>query len=632
VPPSHASRTAQSAHADMASSMPPDVCPPEPLPQEALADFSPLPACLFRTAERLNEQPAYFVRSDTGWVPCSWRDHAQQIRDAAKSLIAMGVSVGDAVAIHSFNRPEWSVMAMAAMTVGATPVGIYWTSPSQDIAYILNHCKASVLLVENEALIAQVMPALSQAPHLKHLVLLQGKADLPAPIQVCAWSEFLTRAHAQSDAVVTRRLSAIRAEDIGTLIYTSGTTGPAKAVMLSHGNLWWTATAMSKVFNAAAHDRVISYLPLAHIAEQMNSLHNHALIGFAVYFATSLESLGEHLKEVQPTIFFGVPRVWEKMQAAIEAKLQQATGGKAKLARWAMDVGQRWHACTLSGEPVSPWLALQMRVAGVLIHRKVKTALGFSQSRLLSSGAAPIAPDTLRFFAGLDVMVRELYGQSEACGPVTLSLPGSTRVGSVGKALPGTQMAVATDGELLVRGPHVFQGYMGQPQATQEALAHGWLHTGDLGRIDADGYVHITGRKKDLIITSGGKNISPGNIEAALMDGWLIEHAVVCGDGHNYLVVLLTLDNEALSVFAQTHCLSHAQRLDQHPEVLKQLQASVDHVNAGQPRVAHIRKFAVLDAPLSVETGELTPTLKIKRKTVLERHRALIAQLYAEAP
>jgi len=266
------------------------------------------------------------------------------------------------------------------------------------------------------------------------------------------------------------------------------------------------------------------------------------------------------------------------------------------------------------------------------VHDKVKAALGFDRARLLISGAAPIAPDKLRFFTGLDLVVRELYGQSEACGPSTLSLEGQTRLGSVGKALPGTEIRIDEDGEVLIRGPHIFQGYGGQPEATREALDNGWLRSGDLGHIDADGYLFITGRKKDLIITSGGKNVSPGNIEAALMDTPLIEHAVACGDGRHYLTALLTLDPQALAAFAQAKALPeplHA--LYDHPEVRKALQAAVDQVNEQQARVAHIRKFAVLRQSFTIEGGELTATMKVKRKVVIDRNQAVISGLYAQA-
>lgn len=614
--------------------------PAAPVPTEqplaALAGFVPPPQLLLQTAQRLGNHPAYCVRTASGWQATSWQDHGRQVRDAARALISLGVQRGDAVAILSFNRPEWVTLAFAAMAIGATPVGIYWTSSPQDIAYILNHCKASVLMVDEASRLQAVSACEEPLPHLRHIVMVKDSDQAQAAKPLMSWAEFLGLSKPAQEGEFAQRLQALRPEDIGTLIYTSGTTGPAKAVALSQGNLWWVGHTMHQLFDVDAHDRVISYLPLAHIAEQMSSMHNQVHSGFTVYYARSMEELGDHLKEVRPTIFFGVPRVWEKMQSAIEAKLEDATGVKAALARWAMSVGQRWHALDQAGQPAGPWLTLQKHLAHRLVHRKVKEALGLDKARLLSSGAAPIAPEKLRFFAGLDVVVRELYGQSEVTGPSTLSLPGSTRVGSVGKPLPGTEVMVADDGELRVRGPHVFQCYMGSPQATAESFAGEWLLTGDLGHIDEDGYVYITGRKKDLIITSGGKNISPANIETALMGGHLVEHAVVCGDGRNYLVALITLDPVALTAFATHHGLTEQDaregRLHTHPLVLQTLQTEIDHVNASMARVAQVRKFAVLPQSLGVATGELTPTLKVKRKVVLERNRSLIDQIYKGTP
>lgn len=620
APARQAARTAQ-AHSTSTATQP-----------DPMAGFVAPPVVLQRTARRLADHPAYAVRGEQGWIHTSWADYGQAVRDAARALMTLGVSRGDAVAVLSFNCPQWAVAGFGAMSVGAMPAGIYWTSSQADVAYILGHCKAPVLFIEDATRLHAIEPVLAEATHLRHLVVFKG--DAPAQCAgkpVHTWAAFRAMADATPERALEQRLDTLSPQDLGTLIYTSGTTGPAKAVALSQGNLWWTATAMQKTFSVDHRDRMISYLPLAHIAEQMGSMHNQAHAGFQVFYAQSIESLGDHLKEVHPTVFFGVPRVWEKMQAAIEAKLADAKGVKAHLARWAMSVGQRWHTRDLAGHPAGPWLTFQKALAHRLIYSKVQAALGFDQARMLTSGAAPIAPESLRFFLGLDLVVRELYGQSEACGPSTLSLVGATRIGAVGQPLAGTEMRVAEDGELLVRGPHIFQGYLGQPAATADTMEDDWLKTGDLGRIDEDGYVYITGRKKDLIITSGGKNISPANIEAALMDTHLIEHAVVCGDSRPYLTALVSLDATAVSAFARHHGLAakDVAGLMQHPEVLAAVQRDIDRVNERQARVAQIRKFSLLPKPLSIEGGELTPTLKVKRKVVIDRHRAQIDAMYA---
>ena len=607
---------------------------------DALTGFVPPPQVLFETARRLAAHPAYHVRGTHRWHSTSWQDYGDAIRQAARALLALGVQRGDAVAILGFNSPQWSTMAFAAMSIGATPAGIYWTSSSQDIAYILNHCRASVLLVDDPKRLAGVESVAAELTHLQTVILLSGaETTSTSPLmqdggrrQILGWEAFMALGTPMQERALQDRLASLAPTDIGTLIYTSGTTGPAKAVALTQGNLWWMGQNMTSLYEVDERDRMLSYLPLAHIAEQMGSMHNQAHSGLSVYYARSIEELGDHLKEVRPTIFFGVPRVWEKMQAGIEAKLQEATGIKAGLARWALSVGQRWHEFDNTGRPCGPLLSLQMNLARRLIHRKVQAALGLDQARFLSSGAAPIHPDKLRFFAGLDLPVRELYGQSEACGPSTMSFPGSTRIGSVGKALPGTELRVADDGELQVRGPHLFLGYMGSPGATADAFDDGWLRTGDIGHIDEDGYVFITGRKKDIIITSGGKNIAPANIESALMEADLIEHAVVCGDNRHHLTALLTLDASALQAIAASEGLPPGLPLHDHPRVLAALQGAIERVNATQARVAHVRKFAVLKQPFSIEGGELTPTLKVKRKVVIDRHANLIDELYRSGP
>lgn len=627
MPPSTAPSASTADQQDQVTHSPPWAPP--------LADkcFVAPPVQLRQTANRLGHRPAYWIRQAQGWQPHTWADYAGEVQVAARALLSLGLERGDAVAILSFNCPAWSITAMAAMSIGAVPAGIYWTSSSAEIEYILQHCKAPVLIVEEDSRLARVADCIGRLPHLRAIIQLKGLGRLPGPQPtLMSWQAFMAQGDSAQTPIQNRlidqSLSKIQPGDTATLIYTSGTTGPAKAVIISHGNLWWTATTMQQMLGADEHDRLISYLPMAHIAEQLSTIHNQAYVGYAVYFASSIEQLGEYLKEVQPTVFFGVPRVWEKMQAAIEAKLQKATGLKARMAAWAMSVGRRWHECEMAGRPSSWWLNQQKQLAQRLLYNKVKQAMGLGQTRLLSTGAAPIAADCLHFFTGLDVVLRELYGQSEACGPSTFNLPGATRVGSVGKPLPHTEMRVADDGELLIRGPHIFQGYLGQPAATAQALHEGWLLSGDLGHIDEDGYVYITGRKKDLIITSGGKNISPANIEAALMDSHLIEHAVVCGDGRHYLTALLTLEAATLADFAHAHGLS-GPNWHQHPLVQEALQKAVDHVNEQQARVAQIRKFAVLSQPLTIEGGELTATLKIKRKVVLAREQALIDALYA---
>ena len=593
-----------------------------------MQNFFSTPARFVQTALRHADQPAYFVREAEGWKATTWSDHADQVDAAARALLALGVNPGDVVCVLGFNRPEWVIMDMAAMMVGAVPAGIYWTSPPNEIEYVLNHSRSPVLLVDSDERHQQVMALRAQLPHLRQVIRMKGATALG---DAMSWDAFMALGEGRLQTLVERRLHELQPGDPGTYIYTSGTTGPSKAVVLSHANLAWSATALGQSLTATAQERVISYLPLAHVAEQMVSIHTPAMVGFPIYFARSLDELGEHLKEVRPTIFFGVPRVWEKMHAGISAKLAAATGVKKHLAAWALSVGQQWHGAILDGRQPSPWLNWQKKWAGKLIHQKVKAAIGLDQAHMLSSGAAPIAAEKLKFMTGLDLVIREVYGQSETCGATSLSTEGATRIGSVGRPLKGVDMRIADDGEIMVRGPHIFQGYAGSPQATAEAVQDGWLFSGDLGHIDADGYLYITGRKKDLLITSGGKNISPANIESDLMTVPLVEHAVVCGDGRHYLSALLTVNQDALAALAAASLISGPD-LHRHPLVLAELQRGIDEVNARQARVAHIRKFSVLSRALSIEGGDLTPTLKVKRKAVIDRHQHLVDAMYEDQP
>lgn len=600
--------------------------------------FRSIPARFEATAQRLHDRAAYHVRTPQGWQATSWSSYAQQVQSAARSLLALGVKPGDAVCILGFNRPEWTTLNMATLMIGGVAVGIYWSSAANEVAYIVEHSGCRVLLLENAAQWRKVANHPDVLARLSAVVLMDAQdtpaADgsgngLPAPLM--PWAGFLALGSSSQEAQRQQRMAQLADAAVCTLIYTSGTTGHPKAVKLTHGNLSWTSAALSAAFGVGPDDRLISYLPLAHIAEQLGSIHNHALAGYQLYFARSLESLGEHLAEVHPTVFFGVPRVWEKMQAAVVAKINTATGPRATLAQWALHVGRAWHACTLAGQPPGPWLSLQKALAQRLVHAKIKRALGFDRARILISGAAPISVDSLKFFTGLDLLIGEVYGQSEDCGPTAISLPGFIHFGSVGKPLPGAEVRIAPDGEILVRGPHVFAGYKARDDDTASALRDGWLHSGDLGHMDAQGFIYVTGRKKDILITSGGKNISPANIEADLMNQALIEHAVVVGEGRHYLGALLTLKADALQALAQQHRLQGGptQWATSEP-VARSLQSAIDSVNERQSRVAHVRKYRVISTSLTIECGALTPTQKVRRQIVTQRYAALIDEIYQD--
>jgi long-chain acyl-CoA synthetase len=583
-----------------------------------------IPARLFDGAASRGDRPAYYLKQDGEWRPTSWRTYADEVRAAGKALMALGFAPGDAVALLGFNRPEWVILDLAAMAVGGAAAGIYTTSSAEEVAYVIGHAEARVVLVENQAQLAKVQQVKAELPRLETIVAMKAAGRLDGAL---AWDDFLARGAGVSDADFDALLRALEPGGLATLIYTSGTTGPPKGVMLSHDNLVWTATTLADELGNSEGETSLSYLPLSHIAEQMSTIHGPIVAGGAVYFAQSLETVADDLREVQPTIFFGVPRIWEKFHAVVAGKLGQATGFKKRLVDWVRRVGRRRNARLDRGERVGLRLELQHRAADKLVLSKLKPALGLGKARLCVSGAAPISKEILEFFASLDVPVREVYGQSEDTGPTSMNLPGRTRLGTVGRPLAGVEVKIAPDDEILVRGRNVFLGYYKDPAATAECLIDGWMHSGDLGKLDADGYLHITGRKKDIIITAGGKNIAPKNLEAALKNHALVNEAVVIGDRRKYLTALVTLDEEAARAFQAER--GGAGPLDQEPAIQAEVQRAVDQLNATLAQVETIKKFTILPRNLTIDQGELTPTLKVKRKAVHDNFAAQIEAMYA---
>lgn len=586
--------------------------------------FPATPARLIDQARRRPDATAYLTHDGEGWQATSWKEYAGAARQAARALIALGVEKDDAVCILGFNRPEWTILANGAMMAGARPAGIYWTSAPPESAYILQHSEAPVLLVETLEQVEELEAVRRDCPDLRQIVVMEGD---PARDDILSWEDFLALGEEKHQDTVDARLASIEPEDIGALIYTSGTTGPPKAVMLSHGAIAWTADLLTRSFGGDETGRGLSYLPLAHIAEQQASLHCHPIRGNAMYFARSMETLAEDINTVRPTMFFGVPRVWEKMAETLRSRMAEATGTRKKLLDWSMKVNRDWHAASMNGTPPGAMLSLQRTLANALVTKKIKGAIGLDEANTFISGAAPISPEVLRFFTGLDMPILEGYGQSETSAPTTANLPGAVRLGSVGKAFPGIETKLTEEGELLVRGPGLFSGYMKNNEATSEAFtSEGWLRTGDVVKIDEDGFITITGRIKDILITSGGKNITPANLETDLMNIPLVEHAVVVGDGRHYLTALMTLSADALAAFAKKTGIKNPG--PDHPDVIAAVQAGVDEMNTRYARVENIRKFRLLSAPLSVETGELTPTMKVKRKIVIERNKPLVDAMY----
>ena len=589
-----------------------------------------IPARLQDTAQQRGTATAYREKFDGAWRPTSWTTYAGQVRQAGNALMALGIEPKDKTAILGFNRPEWSIFHLASMSAGAIPIGIYTTNAPVEVEYVLHHAEARAILVENSMQWEKIRQIYANVPSLTHVVLMRGTEvpdDAPDGLTVLDWETFMAAGQDVDGADLDARIDALEPQMPATFIYTSGTTGPPKAVMLSHRNLFWTTGAMTRLWAIDRDGVMLSYLPLSHIAEQMFSVHGAVNVGYQVDYAESAEKIAENLKEVRPTFIFGVPRVWERFYHGLHARLGEATGIRAKLVAWARGVGTEAVALRNRGEAPGAWLSFKYRVAERLVFHKIKSALGLDRAGVLVSGAAPISSHILEFFATLDLPIWEVYGQSEGSGPSTTNWAGNTRFGTVGQAIPGTEVRLDEEGQVLVRGENVFLGYYKDADATAATLQDGWLHSGDLGEFDSDGYLTITGRKKDIIITSGGKNIAPKNIEAALTRIELVSQAVVIGEGRRFITALLTLNEEALDSELGRRGLDLA-NANTAPELRAAIQAGVDEVNTQFARVEQVRNFYIIPHNFGVETGELTPTLKLKRQVIIERFAAEIDAMY----
>jgi long-subunit acyl-CoA synthetase (AMP-forming) len=579
------------------------------------------------TAKRFPARPAFKEKKGGTWRTTSWGEYRAQVRTAAKALIALGVEPKTGVSIIGYNSCGWVVADMAAILAGAMPAGIYTTSSPEQCLYVAHHSESAVVFTENTEQTKKFLEVKDRMPHLKRIV--QWSGPVAGGELVMTWDAMMALGEKEDDARLEARIAAQSPDDVCTLIYTSGTTGEPKAVMLSHDNLVFTGEVLAKALGFDEDTVSLSYLPLSHIAEQMATIHGPLQAGGVVYFAESLEKLGENLREVRPTAFVGVPRVWEKMQAKMVAAGAAAPPLRRKIAAWARKIGLQGGYADQNGQP----RPLLYPLADKLVFSKVRERLGLDRARICITSAAPISKDTLEFFLSLGITLCEIYGMSECTGPTTLSVPSKYKTGKAGYAMPGAEVKIAEDGEVCMRGRHVFKGYFKNEEATREALdSDGWLHSGDVGEIDPDGFLRITDRKKELIITAGGENIAPQMIEGLLKSIPVVAQAVVIGDRMKYLVALLTLDperieEEAKAAGSPARDLASAAKC---PKMKAHLEKQVAKLNQGLARVQTIKKIAILPNELTIDGGELTPTMKLKRKVINEKYADVIAGLYAD--
>jgi long-chain acyl-CoA synthetase len=567
--------------------------------------------------------PAYLVERESGWEPVSWAEAAEAVEELANGLLALGVRKGDAFGILAQTNLEWSLFDFALAHVGAVGAAIYANSSAKDCEYILDHSEAVGVLVEDEEQLAKIADYRTRNPRLVHVLTFADLDDLRAR----------GRDYAKAHPGELERVTAdVGPDDLFTYIYTSGTTGPPKACMILHRNYY----AMVKVVDGIddlhmAEDTMLLYLPLAHNFGRLMQLEA-AYVGFTLAFLPDPLRAAEALKAVRPTIFPSVPRVYEKVHTAVVAKFDEASGVKRRLIDWALKVGRRASERRAAGKPLGPVLGLQHRLADRLVYSKVKANLG-GRFRIGISGAAPLAKEIAEFFHSLDVLILEGYGLTECTTGATVNRPTKFRFGTVGVALPGTELKIDDDGEVLIKSPTVFAGYYKDEEATREVLpGDGWLRSGDIGELDEDGFLTITDRKKDIIVTAGGKNVAPQNLENELKSSKFVSQALVVGDKRPYCVALITLDEPELVKWAHAHGLEGELGLAQlaaHAGVRELVQGIVDRVNAEHSRYEQLKKFTILPRDFTMADDELTPTLKLKRRVIQERFAADIEALYA---
>ena len=586
---------------------------------------STLPQAFQQTAALKADSVA--IRTVGDKTVLTWPEYANRVRKIATGLAALGVERGHTVGLMLRNRPEFHLADTAVMHLGAIPFSIYNTSAPDQIRYLFTNAENRIVFTEKDFL-----PAIKAAgADLTEVIVVDAKID------GCLTLEELEALGTTADFDFDSTWRAVRPDDVATLIYTSGTTGPPKGVELTHANVMAEFSAIVDLLDLQPNDRIVSYLPHAHIADRVTGHYGNMVLGVPMTDVDDPRAIAEALPEVRPTVWLGVPRVWHKIKAGIETRLgTEATGLKRRLALWAIDTGVQAARQTLAGKSLSPSLALRRAIADRLVLAKVRDALGLDQLRWAVTGAAPVPAETIEFFWGLGIPVYEVWGESECVGGATSNRPGSNKVGSVGQALRNVEISVADDGELLIRGPIVMRGYRHQPQKTAEAIdADGWLHTGDIGTIDAQGFVTIVDRKKDLIVNESGKNLSPTNIEMAVQAASpLIDQVVAVGDARPYVTALIVLDGEAAAAQAAALGIADpsAAAFAQRPEARELLTAAVLEGNSKLSRVEQIKRFAIVGTPWEPGGDELTPTMKLKRRPIAEKYAAEIDKLYAATP
>jgi long-chain acyl-CoA synthetase len=598
------------------------------------APLQTVPRVFARTVEKHRNKTALRYKKLGLWHDLTFDQFYGQVEKIGCALVSMGFEKGDTACIIGDNAVEWVVADLGIQCVGGVSAGIYATNAWQQVAYVVSHSDAKFLFVENEEQLDKWLNFRDQTPGLEKVLVwdTRGLTRFSDPM-VITFDDLLEKGAAarQNDpAMFTRMGEAVAVEDTAVIIYTSGTTGPPKGAMLSHGNVTWMADAVAATNPVYDTDQVLSFLPLCHIFERLFTVFIQIRYAYTVNFVEKPDTVMQNMMEVSPTVGYAVPRIWEKYYSNVMIKMADADWFKRAVFRAALSIGERRADRIMNFEPVPAGLQCLFFLANLAVFRKLRERLGFERIRVAYSGAAPISQEVLRFFQSIGMNLIEGYGQTEGTGVTTLSPEGRVKFGTVGQALAGTTIKIAEDGEILVKSPGVFKGYYKGEEATAQTIKEGWLFTGDVGELDADGFLRITDRKKDIIVTAGGKNITPQYIENKLKASIYINDAVVIGDRRKYLTALIMIDEDNVAKYAQDNKIQFStyRDLTQSPQVMELVDKEVAAVNQTLARVENIRKFTILPKRLYEEDGEVTPTMKIKRKIVHDTFEDIIEAMY----
>ncbi len=580
-------------------------------------------------------RPALRHKKKGLWASTSWAEYYAQARAVGLALADLGLARGDCIAILSENRPEWLYADMGAQCMGFLSTGIYPTSSPEQVLHILNDAKVRVIFVENQEQYDKVCAVRAACPTLSRIVIthmrgLRGLDDAMAT----DFAGFATRGHALALTQAARFEQAIDAaqpDGIAFLVYTSGTTGAPKGAMLSNRNLMFQVASAPQYLRLAEQDRALSFLPLCHIAERMGTVFNPLAMGQVVHFPENAGTVFNDVREVAPHVLFGPPRFWEKLYSQVTLAMQDAVSPARRIYTGLLAEGAALAQARLEGTPVTGWRARRYQLLQAVALSNLRSALGLQNLKTALTGAAPVPPDLLRWYMAIGIDLLEAFGMTETCGFCTATPVDRVRIGYAGVAAKDTEIRLGAEDEVLVRGPNVFAGYWQLPDKTRETIdADGWLHTGDCGEIDSEGYLRIRDRLKDIIITSGGKNITPSNIENLIKFSPYISDAVVVGEGRHYLTCLVMLDQDNVARFAQDRQVPYTDfaSMTRAPQVVALVQSELDAVNAKLARVEQVKAFRIIPQLLTAEDDELTPTMKLKRKVVASKYAGVIDAMY----